>query len=72
MNTLLKKAFNKADSLPKDEKEAFAAFILEELKQEEKWAKLFKTSGDQLHEMAKEALSEYNKGKTKELDTDKL
>ncbi len=56
MEKLLNKAFKKASSLPEEEKKTFAAFIIEELEQEEKWDKLFKNSGKELSILANEAL----------------
>jgi predicted amidophosphoribosyltransferase len=72
MEKLLEQAFEKASSLPKKERKAFAAFILEELQQEKKWDKLYKKSPEILRSLANEASREYEEGRTEKLDPDKL
>ncbi|MDR9418411.1 hypothetical protein [Gracilimonas sp.] len=72
MNNKVKEVVNKLEELPKEERESFAAFVLEELESEERWSELFKKSGSVLTNLANEALTEYKSGKTKKLDQDKL
>jgi len=72
MNTLLQKAFDKVDQLPKKEKEAFASFILEEIEKENRWDELLNNSKKQLSTLAKEALNEYKSGKTDRLNPEDL
>lgn len=72
MEQILEKAFKKASSLPEDERDAFAAFILEELKQEKKWDELYQKSTESIKALANEALSEYRKGQTDKLNPDSL
>lgn len=68
MTSLLKQAFDKASQLPSDAQDEVAAMILEELADEERWAKSFAASQDQLAKLAKEARAEYKTGKTKPLN----
>jgi len=70
MEKLLEEAFKKASLLPEKDKKAFAAFILEELEHEEEWEMLYKKSESMLSKMAKEALTDYEKGNTEELNPD--
>ncbi|RKX62781.1 MAG: hypothetical protein DRP34_03555 [Thermodesulfobacteriota bacterium] len=72
MSTLLEKAFEEIKKLPEIEQNIFARWILEEIKAEKKWDKLFAESEDILEKLAKEALEEHRAGKTKLLDFDKL
>ena len=72
MSNLLQQAFDKASQLPPDEQDVFAAWILEELRSEERWQDLFARSQDLLAKMADEALAEYKAGKTLPLDPDAL
>jgi hypothetical protein len=71
MSDLLEKAFTEAKKLPKKERDAFAAWMLEELKEERLWNREFKASGDKLTQLANEALEEHLGGKTRPLDIDK-
>jgi|AntRauTorcE11897_2_1112592.scaffolds.fasta_scaffold34641_1 hypothetical protein len=72
MDQLLEKAFDEASLLPAKEKKAFAAFILEELEKDRKWDALYKRSSSELSHLANDALKEYKKGNTEELNTDNL
>lgn len=72
MKKLLEQAFKEAARLDEEDQEAFAAFVLEELKQEKNWKASLKDSKEQLSSLAREALSEYEKGNTIELDPDNL
>ena len=64
----MEKAFTEAKKLPKKDRDAFAAWILEELKEERLWSREFKASGDKLSRLANEALEEQMAGKTGPLD----
>lgn len=72
MTSLLKKAFDKAKKLPEIEQNLLARRILEELKSDSKWEKLFSESEDLLAEMAEAALKDDESGKTSDLDDNKL
>jgi hypothetical protein len=72
MTSLLKKAFDKAKKLPEIEQNLLARRILEELKADSKWEKLFSESEDLLAEMAETALKEDENEKTTDLDDNRL
>ncbi|MCI0552161.1 MAG: hypothetical protein L0287_14515 [Anaerolineae bacterium] len=70
--TQLELAFAEIEKLPPDEQNEFAAWILEELHSEQRWAKLFDETSDLLSHLADEALEEHKAKKTKKLDPDTL
>lgn len=74
MNDLLQKAFERASTLPTDEQERFARFLLAELESEQLWAGLFSRpeSEELLDRLADEALSDHHAGRTQPLDPDDL
>ena len=51
-------AYSEIQKLPPTDQDEFAAWILEELHSEERWAKLFAESSDMLSHLADEALAE--------------
>ena len=67
---LLKKAFERASGLPEEEQDALAAILLEEMADEQRWAKAFEGSGAALDKLAEEALKELRDGQTKPLEFD--
>jgi hypothetical protein len=72
MTSLLKKAFEKAKKLPEIEQNLLARRILEDLKAESKWEKLFSESEDLLSEMAESAIKDEESDKNTDLDEDRL
>jgi len=64
MTELLEKAFNEATQLSKRERDALAAWILEELASERHWDEAFADSTDILAQLADEALAEHQAGRT--------
>ena len=72
MTQLLEKAFKRVSKLPEIEQNIMAKWLIDELKSEKKWEKLFAESEDVLEKLADEALAELAQGKTKPLDIDKL
>lgn len=72
MTKLLEKVFAKVSKLPKEEQNAFATWILEELASEQRWEKAFVASADRLTQLADEALAEHRSGQTQALDPNKL
>lgn len=64
MTKTLEKAFAVAAKLPPAEQDAFAEFLLAELQSEERWARAFAASQDELAKLAQEALAEYRAGRT--------
>lgn len=72
MTKLLENAFNVASKLPEIEQNVIGRWLLDEIKADKKWEKLFAESEDVLEQLAQEALMEYEKGNTKDLDINKL
>lgn len=72
MTDLLQKAIHELSQLPADEQDAFAAWMLQELRSEQRWNELFARSQDVLAKMADEALAEHRAGRTLLLDPDTL
>lgn len=72
MTVLLEKAFKKASHLSEIEQNAIAKWLLDEINSEKKWEKKFAETEDVLEKLAREALKEYEKGKTTALDVEKL
>lgn len=66
----LEKAFDEASKLPEDEQVALAAWILQELASEKRWAEAFSDSHDTLSKLADEALAEHARGQTGKLNPD--
>lgn len=56
MTKLLQQAFAEAERLPSAEQDAFAEWMLEELRAEERWQSAFANSQDLLEQLAQEAL----------------
>jgi hypothetical protein len=72
MTQLLKDAFAEAEKLPREEQDAFARWLLEELASEKRWSDLFAASPHKLADLAAEALEENRSGGTEPLDSDLL
>ena len=69
MTKILELAFAKATALPEAEQDAFGRFLMAEIEAEAEWDAAFASSQDELANMAREALAEYDAGETKPLDT---
>ena len=59
MTKLLKNAFNEASKLPEIEQNVIGRWLLDEIKADKKWEKLFAESEDVLKQLAQKALMEY-------------
>lgn len=70
MTKLLEKAFAEASKLSDAQQEAIASLLLEEIDSERKWSESFARSQSQLSEMAKNALSQFDQGKTRRFEKD--
>ena len=70
MTKLLKHAFERASSLPEEEQDALAAILLEEMADEQRWAKAFESSKAALDELAEEALGDFKHGRTTPMEFD--
>ena len=68
MTKALRAAFEAASRLPKDQQDALAAAILEELTSDERWERTLAESHEALERLADEALEEHRAGKTRVLD----
>ena len=60
MTKTLQKAFEEASRLPESEQDDLAAWLLDELRSEERWAKLLGGTGNGLERLADEALAHHN------------
>ena len=74
MTKLLQEAFEKANTLPREEQDRFAQFLLAELDTERRWTELFSfpESEAMLERLTDDALSAHRSGRTKPLDVDDL
>jgi hypothetical protein len=72
MTQLLKDAFAEAEKLPREEQDAFARWLLEELASEKRWSDLFAASQNKLADLAAKAIEENRSGRTEPLDSDLL
>jgi len=72
MTKTLQKVIDEVSQLPPDEQETFAAWMLEELRSEQRWDELFARSPELLEKLAAEAVAEHDAGLTEPLDPDKI
>ena len=72
MTQALDTAIAKLATLPPDEQDRVARWLLDELRDEEHWARLFGNSQDALSRLAAEARADHAAGRTTELDPEKL
>ena len=72
MARTLDTAIAKLESLPAEEQDRVARWVLDELQDEELWANQFAASQDALSKLAAEARGERDAGKTTELDPNNL
>jgi hypothetical protein len=68
MSSLLEKALEKVTALPPEDQDAIASQILASLADEDAWKTRFIQKRDVIRRMAREALSEDQKGRTLPLD----
>ena len=68
MTRLLEDALRKVGELSEDEQNAIASQILETLEDEEAWGKMLRKNPAKLRKLAKKALDEHRRGKTRPLD----
>lgn len=72
MTKLLEEAFKKVSELPEIEQDTLAKWLLEELKSERQWDRMYTESQDVLERLANEALDAHKKGKIKPMDFNRL
>jgi hypothetical protein len=68
MTRALDTAIAKLTTLPADEQDRIAQWLLEELRDEEQWARQFTASQGQLRKLAAEARADRAAGKTTEVE----
>lgn len=72
MTELLKKAFDEASRLPREQQDAIASLLLKELQSDRQWDRAFEKSQDALAKLADEALAEDERGDTEDLNPSSL
>ena len=72
MTRLMEEAIAQVSKLPDADQDAFATWLIEEIKAEQQWDKAFASSADALSLLADEALADLRSGKTEILDVDSL
>lgn len=72
MTRALDAAIARLATLPAEEQDRVANWLLEELRDEEHWNRQFATSQDALAKLAAEAGADHTAGRTTELDPEKL
>jgi hypothetical protein len=72
MTKRLERAFSEAASLPTEEQDALAEWILAELRSERRWTKTLAASQDALARLADEALEDDRAGRTRKIDPESL
>ena len=72
MTRALDAAIAKLATLPADEQDRIAQWLLDELRDDEHWARQFATSQEALSKLATETRAERAAGRATELDPDKL
>ena len=72
MTRALDAAIAKLATLPANEQDRIAQWLLEELRDDEHWMRQFAASQDALSKLAAEARADRDAGRTVDLDPDKL
>jgi hypothetical protein len=72
MTRTLDAAIAKLATLPADEQDRVARWLLDELEDEEHWARQFRASQDALSNLASEARADRAAGRTTDLDPEML
>ena len=72
MTRTLDAAIAKLATLPPEEQDRVARWLLDELRDDEQWTRQFGTSQDALTKLAAEARADHAAGRTTELDPEKL
>lgn len=72
MTRTLDAAIAKLATLPADEQDRVARWLLDELEDEEHWARQFRASQDALSNLASEARADRAAGRTTDLDPETL
>jgi hypothetical protein len=67
MTQLLERALKEIEKLSVSEQDALAVIVLEELASERRWSESFAESQDALAKLAREAIAEYEAGRTRSM-----
>lgn len=72
MTQLMEKAVEALRSLPEEQQDAVAGFVLSEIEADQRWAATSVRHADKLRKLADEARADFDAGRTSELDPGKL
>ncbi len=72
MTELMGKVFEVLRSLPEDQQDAVARFVLSELEDDRKWSETSRKHAEELRKLADEAADDFRAGRTSELDPETL
>lgn len=68
MTETAEKLSEELNKLPEEQQDRIAAFLLEDLKDEQRWTKLFANSQEELSRLADEAIEEFERGGTEPME----
>jgi hypothetical protein len=68
----MEKAVEALRSIPDDQQDAVAGFVLSEIESDRRWSDTSTRHADKLRKIADEAREEFRAGRTSELDPEKL
>jgi hypothetical protein len=68
MTELLERAIAEIATLPQEQQDAMATWVLEELRDDRRWDEAFSRSASELAALAREARAEHRRGETLPLD----
>ena len=72
MTRLMEKAVEALRSLPEEQQDAIARFVLSEIESDYQWAATSRQHADKLRKLADEARDDFRAGRTSELDPENL
>ena len=72
MTRLREQAVEKARDLPESEQDAIAQLLLDGIESERKWDELFSKSPEKMHNVADQAWTAHEAGRSEQLDPDSL
>jgi hypothetical protein len=72
MTKLMEKAVEALQSLPEEQQDAVAGFVLSEVESDRRWTATSLQHADKLRKLADEAREDFRAGRTSELDPEKL
>ena len=72
MTKLMEKAVEALRSLPEEQQDAVAGFVLSEIESDRRWTSTSVQHADKLRKLADEVREDFRTGRTSELDPEKL